>query len=290
MNNYSPYTTVVETFTYPNAPDTGSASVIVYYDFGDIVLDSTAPSLVSGSQYSITLSDDLIGAAGLYRAKWSCTFSGQSFYAYTEFKVEEPYVTVDNFILDFPDYDSPDYTSKFDFAEKNSRRIIDTYCGQNFQFIKNKTIKYDGNNRDILNLGVRLNSFSTVLIDESDFTDLCVIDFKTKYFLKLNTSGPYFDSRKDDYLKNKFPYNTIVSVTGDWGWMSIPDNIKQASEILIADLLDDTRREHHTYGITRLEQGNNRLHFDPSIFNSTGNIDVDTLLMDYVYWVMDYVY
>jgi hypothetical protein len=290
MNNYSPYTTVTETFTYPNTPDSGSASVVVYYDFGDTVLAATAPTLVSGTQYSITVSDDLIGAAGLYRVKWSCTFSGTAFYAYTEFKVEEPYMTLDQFIIDFPDYDNPTYTTRFDFVEKNARRIIDTYCGQSFQFIKNKTAKYDGNNRDTLNLGMRLNSFSSVFIDESDFTDKCAIDLKTKYFIKLNANYPYFDSRKDDYLRNIFPNYTTVSVTGDWGWMSVPDNVRQASEILISDLFDDTRREHHTYGITRLEQGNNRLQFDPSIFNSTGNIDVDTLLMDYVYWVMDYVF
>ena len=70
--------------------------------------------------------------------------------------------------------------------------------------------------------------------------------------------------------------------------MSVPWEVEQAVELLMIDLLDDTRREHYRYGIVRSDQGGNRLMMDKGIFNSTGNVDVDTLLMDYVYWIMDY--
>lgn len=289
MNTYPLYSSVTENFTFPSTPDSGSASVAVYYDFGDTVVDSTTPTLVSGNQYSISIADDLLGAAGIYRIKWSCTFTGTSFYSYTEFKLEDQYISSQEFFDNNADFDYPEYTTKFDATEKLARRIIDTYCGQDFQFIKNKSISYDGNGREKIYLGSRLNNISQVLVGDSDFTERVALDLRSKYFIKLNTDYPYFDSRKDDLIRYIFPAYTIVTVTGDWGWFSVPWEIKQAAELLICDLFNDVKRENRRYGVTRMEQDSLRIHFDPSIFNSTGNIDVDTLLMDYTVWTMDYV-
>ena len=288
MNTYTPYSSVVEQFVFPNTPDSGSALTTVYYDFGDIVVDSVAPTLVSGTTYSAIVNDDILGAYGKYRIKWSCTFSGTAFYAYTEFQIEDTYVKYDTFFNNYPELDIPDYNTRFNNTEKMARRIVDTYCGQSFQFIKNKTRTYEGNGRETIHLGSRLNSFSSVFIDKTDFTEQCIIDLKTKYFIRLNTTYPYYDSRIDDVFRSKFTKNTTVYVTGDWGWLSVPWEVEQATELLMLDLLDDTRREHYRYGITRSDQGGNRLMIDKGFFNSTGNIDVDTLLMDYVYWIMDY--
>jgi hypothetical protein len=289
MNTYPLYSSVTESFTYPNTPDIGSLSVVVTYDFGDTIVAAKAPTLVSGDQYSINISDDLLGASGIYRIKWSCTFSGTSFYNYTEFKLEDIYITSEEFFNNNPEYDYPEYTVKFDSTEKLARRIIDTYCGQDFQCIKNKSISYDGNGREKIYLGSRLNNLTKVIVGDSDFTERVVVDLRSKYFIKLNTDYPYFDSRKDDLIRYIFPTHTIVTVTGDWGWFSVPWEIKQAAELLIADLLNDVKRENRRYGVIRMDQDSLRLHFDPSIFNSTGNIDVDTLLMDFVVWTMDYV-
>ena len=288
MNTYTPYSSVVETFTLPSPPDSGTLLATIYYDFGDVVAGPLTPTLVSGTTYSVSLNDEIMGAFGKYRIKWSCTFSGTTFYAYSEFQIEDTYVKYDTFFSNYPELDIPEYNARFANVEKMARRIVDTYCGQNFQFIKNKTRVYDGNGREMLSLGSRLNSFSSVFIDQSDFTDRCSIDLKTKYFIRLNTSYPYFDSRRDDVYRDKFPRYTLVTVTGDWGWMSVPWEVEQAVELLMIDLLDDTRREHYRYGIVRSDQGGNRLMMDKGIFNSTGNVDVDTLLMDYVYWIMDY--
>lgn len=289
MNTYAPYASVTETFTYPSTPDAGTPSVIVYYEFGDTVLSATAPTLVSGTTYSISINDELLGSSGVYRIKWSCEFSGTDFYAFTEFKIEDTYVQSASFFDTYSEFDTPEYTTRFASTEKVARRIIDTYTGQSFQFIKNKTLKFDGNNRENLYLGRRLNSFTSVFVDETDFTANVRLDYQSKFFLKTLAPYPYDELTKNDMRPVIFPVKSTVTVTGDWGWLTVPWEVTQATELLIIDLLEDTRREHYRYGITRLEQGNNRLEFDPNIYNSTGNIDVDTLLMDFVHWTMDYV-
>lgn len=290
MNTYPPYVAVTENFTYPSTPDSGTASAAVYYDLGDVVVPSSAPTQVSGNTYSVTVSDDLMGAAGVYRIKWSCEIADVPFYAYTEFKIEDSYVSSSDFFTEFPEYDLPQFTSKFEATEKVARRIIDTYTGQDFQFIKNKTYKYDGNDRNMLYLGSRLNSFSSVFVDDSDFTTGVRLDFRSKYFLQTIYPAPSVQETNTEDIRAKvFPKNSVIYVTGDWGWMSVPWEIQQATSLLISDLLNDVKRENRRYGIRRIEQDSHRIEFDPSIFNSTGNIDVDTLLMDFVVWTMDYV-
>lgn len=290
MNTYSPYNTVTESFTYPSPPAANTATATVYYDLGDIVVATAAATLVSGNTFSITISDDLMGAAGVYRIKWACTISGTAFYAYTEFKVEDTYVSSTSFFSEFPEYDLPEYTSKFDSVEKVARRIVDTYTGQDFQFIKNKTYKYDGNDRSVLYLGYRLNFFTSVLVDDTDYTSAVRVDYRSKYYLKTIYPAPSVEEDNTEDIRAKvFPKNSTVYVTGDWGWLSVPWEIQQACSLLIADLLNDVKRENRRYGIKRIEQDSHRIEFDTSIFNSTGNIDVDTLLMDFVIWTMDYV-
>jgi hypothetical protein len=145
--------------------------------------------------------------------------------------------------------------------------------------VGDKVLYKEGLNSDKLYLGKRIVHLSGVEMSvdnrTEDYTDLSEVDWSSKYAIRC---------------ENKFPQGSRVGVTGDWGWASPPSNIKQASALLIVDLLEDTRREHHSYGITRLYQDTNRLEFDSSIFSeSTGNLDVDVLLMDYVYWIPDWI-
>jgi hypothetical protein len=290
MNVYASYTSITESFTFSSAPTVGSVTAVLYYEYDQIVGGISGPSLVSGSTYSINITEEMTKSSGLYKIKWGYTIAGVNQIAYSEFKIEDPYLSVDKFLTDFPVYDEPEFISRFSMAEKTARRIIDTHTGQSFQLVQDKERSFAGNNRNEIYLLDRLISYSSVFIDESDYTANVMMDLRSRYFLKLTDQYPYPDSRRDDLVPAIFPKKTIVKVTGDWGWITAPWEIQQAAELLIVDLLDDTRREHHRYGISRLEQGNNRLEFDKSLLNSTGNIDVDTLLMDYVHWTMDYVY
>jgi hypothetical protein len=77
-------------------------------------------------------------------------------------------------------------------------------------------------------------------------------------------------------------------VTGDFGWRFVPDNIKQASSLLIADMMNNDS-EYRNHGIVRVEMDAIRLYMKDSFYESTGNIEADVLLMDYTLFVMDYI-
>ena len=284
MNTYPLYSDVTESFTIPDAPD-GDVLATVTYEWGDEVVAETTASLDTGTTYEIAVPDEKLNAVGIYRIKWACDIGGSAFYSYTNFNVESPYLIETSFFANYPEFDIPDYQgTSFDVAEKNARRIIDTYCGQSFAPIFNKTLTLDGNGRNVLRTFPRLAILNTAYIDDVDYTTIVEIDPETHHYVRIK---PSLDTTTLTYTK--FPENTTIQLVGDWGWSYVPPNIEQATELLVMDLLDETRRETFKYGLQRLWQDTQRFEFDPSIYNTTGNLDVDVLLMDYVFWTMDYV-
>lgn len=285
MNLYDIYDAVIEEFTFPATPDVGTVSATVYYEWGDTVLTGT-PTLSSGTTYSFTVAADTY-SFGTYRIKWECQVSAVAQYFYTEFRVEGGYSYETDFMAKYPDFNIAEYNGiPFTNAEKLARRIIDTYTGQSFQPIRNKTLTIDGTGRRTLHLPLRLNYFSEVLVADVDYTAAVEIDPTSKYFLRLVAEQDVVDG---PITITKFQQDASVSITGDWGWLGVPWQIEQAAELLIIDILDEVRRENFRYGVSRIWQDTNRLEFKPGIHDSTGNVDVDVLLMDFVYWTMDYV-
>lgn len=278
MNTYPLYADVTESFDFPSAPDAGSVTATVKYEWGDLVASPSVSE--SGGVFSIQVSGDDLVAGGTYDIRWGAEFSGTPKYFHSAFLVENQYITESDFMNLYEEMNTSQYAGEiFDRAEKMARRIIDTFCGQNFQYIGNKVFVKEGADSEKLYLSKRIVSLSGVeiFVDNrvEDYSSISQIDWSSKYAIRC---------------ENKFPQGSRVSVSGDWGWAAPPSNIKQASALLIIDLLEDTRREHHSYGITRLYQDTNRLEFDPSILSeSTGNLDVDVLLMDYVYWIPDWI-
>jgi hypothetical protein len=285
MNVYKPFTAVSEQFTFPSAIDVGTAKVTVFYEWGDTIVAQEAATLVSGQTFKVDIDPILIDSVGTWRVKWEAKFSGTNKYFYTNFSVEQPYIDYDTFVTNHPEYNDSELTpSDFDVAERLSRRIIDTYCGQEFGWIQNKTITMDGNGRSTLFLPARLNFINTATIDGSDYVDSIALARDTHRHITISTP--------DDVIKQGFPTQTFpdgapIVITGDWGWVNVPWQIEQATELLVIDILESVRREHKTYGILRIWQDTNRLEFTDKLI--TGNSDVDVLLMDYVYWTLDYV-
>lgn len=281
MKTYSLYSDIEESFTFPDAPsDTPKATV--WYEWGDVVVAETSATLVTGSTYKVAIPDESVNAVGTYRIKWTATINAQPFYTMTNFSVESPYITQTEFAVNYPEFDIPEYQGdKFTIAEKNARRVIDTYCGQTFAPVFNKVLSLDGNGRSNLYIRPRIANITSVLIDSVDYTASVELDPESRHFVRMAAT--------EDTTPAVFPNNSTVAITGDWGWTYVPKNIEQAAELLTIDFLDDTRRETFRYRLQRVWQDTQRFEFDPSIYNSTGNLDVDILLMDYVYWTMDYV-
>ena len=295
------------TLTLPSDPASNLVSVSLYHEFGDLVSGPTNATRTGTGVYTITYGQQasglyILNSSGKYRADFTYTVSGTSYTQSQIFSVYAPYVTYEEFFEEYPELEET-FGSKFDKSERQVRNIVNTFTGQSFDPYYNKTIFMHGSNSENLHLPLPLFNLKKVVTDvgttmeevihdvDNNITNIEKVrsqpfNFESTYFLRWKKS--LLDTINVMLYTNKFKPKTTYTVLGDYGWQYVPENVKQASILIIADMLNDdsTYRRHGFYAV---DLDIVKLQTKQSFYESTGNIDADTLLMDYTLFIMDYV-
>ena len=131
-------------------------------------------------------------------------------------------------------------------------------------------------------VGRKLDEFSSVLIGEDDVSSAVsgFTDDDFDRFLKIEYS--------DAVSRSIFTSEAEITVDGNWGYPYVPTAISTAAEMLVLELMNDDRI-NYTHGIDQIWMDTQRTEFKEGLFDTTGNLDVDTLIMDYMIVGFDYV-
>jgi hypothetical protein len=295
------------TLTLPSDPASNTVSVSLYHEFGNLVSGPTNATRTSTGVYTITYGQSASGiyvlnSAGKHRADFTYTIGGTSYTQSQYINVYTPYITSTAFFNDHPELED-DWSDKFDKIEKKVRNIINTFCGQSFDYYPNKYIEISGSGKKSLHLPLPIatlrkvtanvgDSDESVLHDSTDAT-LNNIEkskephnFQSSYYIQFKKS--VLDSVQTILTTARFDYDDDYKIEGDFGWRYVPNNIEQAADILIEDLMSGDS-EFRRHAVTKVEMDVTRYDFRESFYETTGNIDADVLLMDYTLFVMDYV-
>ena len=290
------------TLTLPSDPESNTVSVSLYHEFGNLVSGPTTATRTGAGVYTITYGQEpsglfILNSAGKHRAVFTYTVSGTSYSQSQYINVFTPYITSYEFFEDYPELED-EFGSKFESLAKRVRNIVDTYCGQSFDFFPDKTITINGNNYSNLRLPVPVTELRTIIQDPGADEELVILDdttvrvekvrepfnFDTTYNIRFRkTSTP-----EQIFILGKWNADSTYEINGDFGWRFVPDNIKQASALLIADSMNNDS-EYRMHGMTRVEMDALTVYMKDSFYETTGNIEADVLLMDYTLFVMDYI-
>jgi hypothetical protein len=295
------------TLTLPSDPTSNVVAVNLYHEFGSLVSGPTNATRSSAGVYTITYGQAasgiyILNAAGRYRADFTYTVSGTSYTQSQYFNVYTPYINIDTFFEDHPDLEEDNY-EKFEKMEKKVRNIINTFCGQSFEYYPNKYLEVMGTGKNSLHLPNPITTLRKVTADPGTNDETVLHDYEdatmnhiekikephsfgSSYYLQFRKS--VLDSVNVLLLVNRFDKQSVYRVEGDFGWRFVPNNIEQAADLLLEDMMNDDSiyRRHGIYSadmdVLKIQTGQN-------FYESTGNIDADILLMDYTLFVMDYV-
>jgi hypothetical protein len=295
------------TLTLPSDPTSNVVAVNLYHEFGSLVSGPTNATRSSAGVYTITYGQAasgiyILNAAGRYRADFTYTVSGTSYTQSQYFNVYTPYIDIDTFFEDHPDLEEDNY-EKFEKMEKKVRNIINTFCGQSFEYYPNKYLEVMGTGKNSLHLPNPITTLRKVTADPGTNDETVLHDYEdatmnhiekikephsfgSSYYLQFRKS--VLDSVNVLLLVNRFDKQSVYRVEGDFGWRFVPNNIEQAADLLLEDMMNDDSiyRRHGIYSadmdVLKIQTGQN-------FYESTGNIDADILLMDYTLFVMDYV-
>lgn len=296
------------TLTLPSDPTSNLVSVSLYHEFGDLVSGPTSASRTGSGVYTITFGQQasgiyILNSGGKYRADFTYTISGTQYTQSQIISVYTPYILYDEFFEEHPELEES-FGQNFDKYERQVRNIINTFIGQTFDPYYNKTILVEGRNSKTLHFPLPIFNLTKVIkdvgLDEEtvihDSTDAQLnnlekvknqpFNFNSSYNIKWRAS--VLDSLNAFLFTNVFSATTTYSVRADYGWQYVPENAKQAASLLIADMLNDDSM-YRRHGFYAVDLDIVKLQSKQSFYESTGNIDADTLLMDYTLFVMDYI-
>ena len=170
---------------------------------------------------------------------------------------------------------------QYDKAEKVVRKIINTFCQQRFNsWIGSR--KVTGSNSDIY-LPQHMEKLTGVA---SGYTDINFFDNYNVGDYVLSDSGKVLSIGqpwiKPSVIYKKYQSKQLYLVTGIWGYLSVPEAVKEATLELVRFFMSDDVESRRNYFLNVNSDSNSSYTFNFSAYrDSTGNPVADELLSNY---------
>ena len=250
-------------------------------------------------KYSFLLTQVATNLVKVLELRWTYVLNGLEITQTDFYKVETPYSSV-NEIIDFLNFgvtpSEINYHSinEIENAEKIARTIIEGYTGIRF-YLREDSQEIFGIGSDAIQLIERMTS-----IDQMYEDGLLVIDNTVNppynqfgYNLELTQTGyvarlvdPGWDVRYDNQVDTnilyygKFRDGSRYKFVGNIGYKYVPEDIKQASMMLVNDLLSNDYAWRNKY-LSKVDLSEISFEMSKGAFNGTGNVTVDNILDQY---------
>lgn len=181
-------------------------------------------------------------------------------------------------------------TAKGTQAEKVARKIIESEAGK-FTFVK-KQKEVMGMGMDYLPIDERIQSLHLLFENGRLVFDVNNPDDHQRSFkISIDKSSIIQDHEQtnrmqyskvwqDRYLGIDFPSGFDYIVEGEFGYKVIPEDIQEACEILMQDILADNLRYVNRY-IEKFDNTEFNITFSKTYATGTGNLFVDKILAKY---------
>lgn len=180
-------------------------------------------------------------------------------------------------------------------VEAAVRHVINAHTGQTFGYSE-KTIVVPGTGDRSLRLPERLISFTVLETPEATYNTAGFSIASDGWYLRLYQSslltikqmppefsldrGPVIQTPYTSYWSN-FSRSRTFSITGKWGYESVPAQVKEAARLLVNDYACSEALYRDRY-LESIKAADWRLQFSSQAWDYTGNVRADQLLADYV--------
>lgn len=241
----------------PTQPDATPTVVIVDAETNASVSTGNAVLIDSDyeGEYEYTIPTSATSTDRVLKATWSYAISTKQYTEIEYVYVVTPYATVDEIVAELGFSSRPEDTNYFSCdkirsAERTARMIINNELGFSLGK-KTKEVACYGSNADVLYIGEKIISFSSMKENEEVVIDTAtnynIFGFpveitETSYAIRiLPNPGDEVDEQEvldaAGYNKGRFRDGARYDISGVFGWNFIPSEIKQCMFLLVNDLL-----------------------------------------------------
>lgn len=180
-------------------------------------------------------------------------------------------------------------------AEKRARMVINNFTGQNFGRVDGASQVIYGAGDGKLTLPQRLITLTGISAHGADLGAEKYGIFGEGWFLG-GQSSPYMTIKQlpeEDFniypggviydpfhYRNSFTDDTAYTITGDWGYEEVPEDVIEAELIIIEDQLCPQSEYRDRY-LKSISGDGWRYEFTPGAYSGTGSVVADQLLSPY---------
>jgi hypothetical protein len=241
---------------------------------GDIV--STAVGSTVPIPYKITQMD------GPFLVVWNYTIGADTYTRTDEHVVVTPLFNKAELVADDPDFSVLD-DDQVVRLEGNVRRIIEAYTGQTFGYRVGKVVVW-GSGDSILNSPERIIELSTGWAGYRTASGGFTIERIGTGGSNLNIKVPEQEEAAYygyNFNTTTFGKNRGYVLSGEFGWRSVPTDVKQAA-LLLAELFSCDESMWRDRYIKSIRAADWRFDFIDGGSDGTGSVMADQLLAKYV--------
>lgn len=254
---------------------------------GDAVISADQPVTTNGNVHTTTIDWSLVPYDGTLSIVWKKT----GFSRTTWVDVVTPILPLSELAAFLDDVSEQD---RYD-AEAVVRRIIEAYTGQSFGKFQG-TKQVNGNDGTELALPNPLLNFTSVSDYQFNYEPSIFIIRGEGWFL-AGAPGAYWEIKNappEDVLdtfdnviyapgtvkKRDFEFCNTYTITGAWGYESVPYPVVQAARMLLSDYAcqDSSYRDRY---LESMKAADWRIQFTQAAYDGTGNLKADQLLNPY---------
>jgi hypothetical protein len=270
-------------------PDGNVVNLTIVRLADNVTIVTDVATRVSAGKYQYVLTTVNTSILGKYQVNWTYDINALTNPKTTYYDVVVGYTSPQEVRDDFSELNSISNDEIYR-KEKLARKIINTFCGQVFDYESGTTKTVVGKGSNHLYLPKRIYTLTQVNYDDALTTQndiTSAVEVESDYFLRPTASLGFLDIKKDiTFLRPFFIEDVKYFIVGDWGWQSVPDQVQTATRLLIRDYLDDDSLLHQ-HGVSIARMGDRDFTFggrkdgQGQFWATTGNYDVDILLEDF---------
>jgi hypothetical protein len=274
---------------------TGTFNVTVY---SGATLLYTFPTVIAISGgYRVVLPFSLVDADRDLTIKWRFSYlqgSSTLTYAYdTNVSVVTPYLTHDDILTAIPEASALS-SLELSRLERKIRGVIDNFTGQSFgKFIGSNEVTGAGDRElklpDRLLEMTNLTGFD-ILKDSDGDTELGFYAVRGDgWFIGIARPTPDGDFVFENVIRNPrtmwnncnhFRDDVVYTVTGTWGYYSVPQSVIEAAIILCEDEICPQSEYRDRY-LKTISGDGWRYEYNPAAYSGTGSVVADQLLSQF---------
>jgi hypothetical protein len=240
-----------------------------------------------------------------FKIVWSYEVGGveASHVYYTD--VVTPYANMADVLEDLnigTDPSDPNYRTyhELQMAEKYARKLIESYTAQ-FFYLYDDTQTVYGHGADILPLPFRIYEIHELYENDVLLTDninevsnwaYTPIISESNFGIRVNrqsimdntvytANGMVPPSINDYDYRGAFKKEYRYTISGRFGWSSVPDNVEEACIILIQQFFDKDTAWRNKY-VKSISAFDWKFDYTDEAYRGTGNLYADQLLLPYV--------